>query len=91
LNGKGPSDDGTLPTVHREAGLRFQFFASDRLEPPHVHVRGRGGRAKISLLPSAKVQKADDYSRSELGDVIRIAEAHREEWLAAWRDYFAES
>ncbi len=35
------------------------------------------------------MDKIEGYSRSDLGDIIEIVEAHRTEWLVAWRDFFA--
>ena len=35
-------------TVHRAYGFRFVIFANDH-SPPHVHVFGQGGEAKIVL------------------------------------------
>lgn len=49
---------------------------------------GNDGSAKIWLTPSVRIQKAHGYSRREREQIIRIAEAHREEWLAGWSRYF---
>jgi hypothetical protein len=37
-----------MVTVHRAYGFRFVIFANDH-SPPHVHVFGQGGEAKIAL------------------------------------------
>ncbi|MGH7857201.1 MAG: DUF4160 domain-containing protein [Candidatus Binatia bacterium] len=34
-------------------GFRFYFFSNERHEPPHVHVRKGGGKAKFWLRPVA--------------------------------------
>jgi hypothetical protein len=37
-----------MVTVHRAYGYRFVMFTNDH-SPPHVHVFGQGGEAKIVL------------------------------------------
>ncbi len=37
-----------MVTVHRAFGFRFVIFTNDH-SPPHVHVFGQGGEAKITL------------------------------------------
>ena len=37
-----------MVTVHRAHGFRFVIFPNDH-NPPHVHVFGQGGEAKIVL------------------------------------------
>jgi hypothetical protein len=77
-----------VPTLRREAGFHFAFSSRDRPEPPHVHVLGNDGSAKIWLTPSVRMHKARGYSRREREQIVRIAEAHAEEWLASWSRYF---
>lgn len=36
-----------VPTVHREAGYVFYFYAEEGIEPPHVHVDKGDGTAKL--------------------------------------------
>jgi hypothetical protein len=36
-----------MVTVHRAHGFQFAIFVNDH-SPPHVHVFGKGGEAKIS-------------------------------------------
>ena len=40
-----------MPTVLREGPYRFFFYASDRVEPPHVHVRRENRVGKFWLDP----------------------------------------
>jgi len=40
-----------VPTVHREAGCAFYFYAEEGTEPPHVHVDKGDGTAKLWLQP----------------------------------------
>ena len=38
-----------MPTIHIKNGFRFFFYSNEAGEPPHVHVIGHGGEAKIWL------------------------------------------
>lgn len=40
-----------MPTILRQDGFRFLFYANEGNEPPHIHVIGRGGEAKVWLRP----------------------------------------
>ena len=77
-----------LPTLHREAGFEFFFRALDRPEPPHVHVRGNDGSAKVWLVPEVNIQETHGYTPRERDEIIRITEEHRIEWLAFWDRFF---
>jgi hypothetical protein len=69
-------------------GYEFYFRSSDGGEPPHIHVKGNRGRAKLWL--SARFGVADDrgYDRRRLGEIERITATHREDWLEAWSRFF---
>ncbi|MBV9322877.1 MAG: DUF4160 domain-containing protein [Chloroflexi bacterium] len=77
------------PTVHREGPYRFYFFAGDRLEPRHVHVEGDDGEAKYWLEPVALADAAG-YSARELRVIARIIQAHRDDFLRAWHEFFGD-
>lgn len=76
-----------VPTLLREAGYAFRFRASDRKEPPHVHVEGQGGHAKF-WLDGPRLQDSAGYNRRQLAQVAGIVEAHAEEFAEKWHDYF---
>jgi len=76
-----------VPTIHREAGYAFRFRATDRGEPPHVHVEGNGGYAKY-WLDGSRLDKNAGYNRRQLTQIARIVEAHASEFEARWHDYF---
>jgi len=78
-----------VPTLLRYHGYVFFFRSSDGGEPPHVHVEGNGGRAKIWLTPSIEVVRQRAYSKEQIAEVIRVTERHREEWITAWQEFFA--
>jgi truncated hemoglobin YjbI len=79
-----------LPTLHREAGFAFRFRAGDRGERPHVHVYGNAGHAKIWLAPEIEVDRIERYDVAQEHAIVRITREHRDEWLAAWNEFFSD-
>ncbi len=77
-----------MPVLLRARGYEFFLRSSDGGEPPHVHVHGNGGRAKLWLVPAARVARRRGYSRRQCEEIARITDAHRDEWLAAWTRFF---
>lgn len=77
-----------MPTLHREAGFEFRFFAADASEPPHVHVRGHGGSAKL-WLPSLEVAATRGYNRRQLSQLMAIAAPHTRDFLEQWHEFFS--
>jgi hypothetical protein len=80
-----------VPTVHREAGLTFHFYAGDRGHLPHMHVRGHGAIGRILLVPDIQLEEGHGYTRSQVGKIREIAEANRARWIAAWEAFFSVS
>lgn len=75
-----------MVTVHRAFGFRFVIFTNDH-SPPHVHLLGQGGEAKVVLEdPAGGVSL--DWSvgigagdlRRLMGEVARRQEALRADW-----------
>lgn len=77
-----------MPTLLIEAGFRFHFFSADWNEPPHVHVDAKGKRAKI-WLRDLRVAKRGGFSEPDMRRIMQIVEAHQEQFLEAWNDFFA--
>jgi hypothetical protein len=77
-----------MPTIWREAGYRFHFFSADGHEPPHVHVEGRGQKAKI-WLREVRVAKNGGFGDVELGRIVQMVSDNRARLLEAWNDFFA--
>lgn len=77
-----------MPTLHRERGYVFRFRAVDRGEPPHVHVRGNGGAAKIWLRPTIEIAMTKRYNRRQMTEIMEITERKRDEFLEAWHRFF---
>jgi hypothetical protein len=75
------------PTVLQSGPYRFFFFASDRNEPPHVHVKRDAKLAKFWLAP---IRRAYNYGfgATELNRVVAIVRANEAALLRAWHDYF---
>lgn len=67
-----------MPTVLNINGFRFHFYASDRDEPPHVHVSRGEGYAKIWLEPNVEAQYFYTYKASEQREIMKIVEAHED-------------
>jgi hypothetical protein len=75
-----------MVTVHRAHGFRFVILSNDH-SPPHVHVFGQGGEAKIILAGRAGVTLdwVVGIGRGDLRRVMQEAKNERERLLAMWR------
>jgi len=75
-----------MVTVHRARGFRFVIFTNDH-SPPHVHVFGQGGEAKIVLAGAGGITLdwVAGIDRADLRRVMREARRERERLLAMWR------
>ena len=76
-----------MPTVLREGPYRFFFVASDRSEPPHIHVRRERRVAKFWLNPLA-LQRTGGFAPKELNLIAGVVEAHRDLFLESWYEFF---
>jgi hypothetical protein len=79
-----------MPTVLRIGPYRLFFYASDRAEPPHVHVEHEGSRAKFWLDP-VRLERSGGFRRAELARVTAVIIEYREVLLRAWHEFFRES
>ncbi|HTV36082.1 MAG TPA: DUF4160 domain-containing protein [Xanthobacteraceae bacterium] len=75
-----------MATVHRAHGFRFVIFTNDH-SPPHVHVFGQGGEAKIVLTgpEGVTLDWVAGISRGDLRRVMQEARTERERLIAMWR------
>ena len=73
----------TMPTVLRERGYRFFFYMADRLEPAHIHVERNDSAAKVWLDP-LEFSFIEGFREHECHEILRIANAHLDEFLRAW-------
>ena len=76
-----------MPTVLRSGPYRFYFYAGDKDEPPHVHVERDNNRAKFWLDP-VRMADSGGFSGVELNRIAALVEAHHDQLLGAWNDYF---
>lgn len=78
-----------MPTVLRTGPYRVFFYASDRDEPPHVHVERDDDTAKFWLDP-VRLQSGGGYGRNELNQIQHLVEDNREQLLRSWNEFFGE-
>ncbi len=76
-----------MPTVLRVGRYRFFFFSNEGIEPPHIPVRAAEDQAKFWLDPIELVVSYG-FNGRELGEIARLVELHRHEFLEAWNEYF---
>jgi len=76
-----------MPTVLREGPYVFAFFASDRAEPRHIHVKRDDQGAKFWLEP-VSLAKNFGFTEHELREIERRVEVHRDMFLREWDDFF---
>lgn len=79
-----------MPTWLIERGFRFGIFAVDCLEAVHVHIVGNGGIAKLWLGP-IRVARVHGYNRHQLGEIVRIAREHEDEFLGRWHEFCGQA
>jgi hypothetical protein len=76
-----------VPTVHREAGFVFYFYAEEGTEPPHVPVDQGDGTAKFWLRP-VRLVWVDGLKASEVRHALRIVEKQQAKLWEAWNEFF---
>jgi hypothetical protein len=74
-----------MVTVHRAYGFRFVMFTNDH-DPPHVHVFGQGGEAKLVLERSSgvRIEWAAGISRTDLQKIKLEAERQQALLIQTW-------
>lgn len=78
-----------MPAVLRVGPYRFFFYASDRDEPPHIHVERDDNVAKFWLDP-VRLQSSGGFSRVEINRIAKIVTDHLTELTEAWNEYFGD-
>ena len=73
-----------MVTVHRAFGFRFVIFTNDH-SPPHVHVIGPGGEAKITLQGGLKLDWVVGIGRLEMRRIMQEAEREQLRLLLEWK------
>ena len=79
-----------MPVVFRERGFRFFFYSNEGSprEPPHIHIEGGDGEAKLWLRPEVRVAYNDGFDGKTLRELLRVVEVNRARIERAWRDFF---
>src|SRR5437867_12112692 len=67
--------------------VRIGFYASDRHEPPHVHVERDEKVAKFWLRP-VRLERSGGFSRREINRIQKLVEKNAEDLLRSWNEYF---
>ncbi len=55
----------------------------------HVHVFSGDGEAKFWLEPEIELAKNCHYNRKQLKEIEALVEAHYNELISAWKQYFS--
>lgn len=75
-----------MVTVYRAFGFRFVIFANDH-SPPHIHVLGPDGEAKILLEPSGvQLDWVVGIGRSDMRRILSETEREQARLIAKWRE-----
>jgi len=79
-----------MPVVLKIGPYKFFFYSNEGhpLKAPHIHVRGRGGGVKLSLLPPCEVLESAGYTSSDLGEIRNLVYENREMLIGAYHEYF---
>ena len=77
-----------MPTVLRVGPYRFEFYAGDIDEPPHVHVKRDRNHAKFWLRANAPLARNRGFANHELNTVHRLVVEHQAFLLERWHEFF---
>lgn len=77
-----------MPTVLEIGPYRFRFYASDRNEPPHVHVRRERREAKFWIDPVIELEYNVRFASHELNVIRRLVQEHRDYLVEQWYERF---
>jgi len=75
------------PTVLRWKEYRFFFFSREESRP-HVHVSCQDGEAKFWLEPTVSVARNYGLSRTQLSQLMKVAEDKKDAILSSWQKHF---
>lgn len=76
-----------MPTIILVGPYRLFFWASDRNEPPHVHVERDDHTAKFWPNP-VRLQSAGGFRSAEINRIYRLVQEKEAERLRKWNEYF---
>ena len=78
-----------MPSVLRSGPYRFYFFRHENNEPAHIHVDRDALSAKFWLNPISLAPNIG-FNDRELLKIRDIVVQHKEEFLRAWHEHFAD-
>lgn len=78
-----------MPTAAVINGYRFHFYASDRLEPIHIHVSWGDGYGKIWLDP-VEVQYFFGFKSQEQREILSLVDDNLEFFKMKWYEFFGK-
>lgn len=77
-----------MPTILREKGYQFYFYAHDVMaEPPHIHVAKAGADSKFWLQP-VRLAVNRGFRRHELSEIAELLEQNEALILEKWNEFF---
>lgn len=81
-----------MPAVFRDRGYRFFFFSNEGnpREPMHIHAKKGGARAKFWIDPAVAVADTYGIDSTELRDLARVVEEHKDLIERTWNEFFPE-
>lgn len=64
-------------------GYLFGFFVAEpRNEPAHIHVKGKGGTAKVWLQPARLARTS--YSEGQTREILQVVEEQEIRFMEMW-------
>jgi Domain of unknown function (DUF4160) len=75
-----------MPTIYREAGYRFHFYAQDHL-PAHIHVEKDGCSAKF-LFDPVRIDRNDGFKARDLALIESMIRRRAKLLEDAWHGHF---
>ena len=79
-----------MPVVYRWKDCTFFFFSNegDPREPPHIHVRSNGLRAKFWIKPVALAENIG-FPAQELNKLMGVISENEDLIERAWHEHFS--
>jgi hypothetical protein len=80
-----------MPIVLTVGPYKFFFYSNEGSprKAPHIHVRGGGGEAKLSLISPCEILESAGYTASDLRTLHKLVDEHREILTGAYHEYFS--
>ena len=75
-----------MPTILRKNGFRFFFYSRENGEPPHIHVIGHGGEAKLWLNP-IEIVGIYNLGPKDQREILKITEENVKLFLDNWSEW----